>query len=101
MVFPNETGSPTNVINKIGKYHIIAINAEIGYTLYEIKRVILLFGENKDFLCATFSRGVYLDRHTIKFCDDPFFIVNNNLVGRIPAIVSNTVSNCHERTGCG
>ena len=43
---------------------------------------------------------VYLNRSTIKFCNYPFFLVYNNLECGIPAIISDTVGNCYERTGC-
>jgi len=45
--------------------------------------------------------SVYLDRYTIKFCDYPFFLIYHNPECGIPAIVSNTMGNCHKRTGCG
>jgi hypothetical protein len=59
--------------------------------------------KKKEFTSAIFSRrgSVYLDRYTIKFCDYPFFLVYHNPECGIPAIVSNTMGNCHKRTGCG
>ena len=69
----------------------------------ELSRIFLEIGKKKKNSnnIVSLSGRVYLDRYTIKFGNNPLCLVNHNPEYGIPAIVSNTMGNSHQGTGCG